>query len=53
MTVDEFKAGVSKRAVFTTWDANTDGMLDNDEFTNGIFGRYDADISGDWNDTNT
>jgi hypothetical protein len=51
MTVDEFKAGVAERAVFTTWDANTDGMLDNAEFTNGIFGRYDADISGDWNDT--
>ena len=45
-SMDEFREGFRERISFAEWDADADGMLSEEEFGGGIYGRYDADASG-------
>lgn len=47
---DEFGA-MGDRAALADYDGDADGMVSEDEFNTGLFGSYDADGSGDLDDT--
>jgi len=47
---NEWDAGFNDENTLTSWDSDSDGMLSNNEFGEGVFESYDADNSGDWND---
>lgn len=43
---EEFGASLGEADNFEEWDTDGDGMLSEDEFGEGLFGRYDEDVSG-------
>ncbi len=51
VTMGEWDTGFDNDALFTSWDSDKDGMLSNNEYGQGLYDAYDADDSGDWNET--
>ncbi|WP_407294041.1 hypothetical protein [Stutzerimonas zhaodongensis] len=50
ITMGEWDTGFDDENLLTNWDSNKDGMLDDNEYGEGIYNAYDADGSGDWNE---
>ncbi|WP_421684086.1 hypothetical protein HKW98_06630 [Stutzerimonas urumqiensis] len=50
LNFSEWDAGFNDENLMTGWDSDKDGMLSNDEYSQGIYNSYDADGSGDWNE---
>jgi hypothetical protein len=47
LSTNEFATGFSDRGIFDTWDQDKDGLLSDTEFSDGVYGTYDANVSGD------
>lgn len=47
----EFATGFAERGVFGSWDRDGNGLLSDTEFTDGVYGTYDANRSGDLDTT--
>lgn len=58
LTYEEWDAGFNDEEQFDAWDADGDGLLDEDEFNEGVFSSYDDNENdtldepeyGDYND---
>ncbi|MFZ3585190.1 hypothetical protein ACOI1H_24095 [Loktanella sp. DJP18] len=48
---EEFATGFADRGIFSSWDQDSDGLLSDTEFSDGVYGTYDADVSGDLDET--
>lgn len=47
---ESFNASFSELGIYSEWDANGDGMLDEDEFNRGVFSQFDSDDDAYWNE---
>lgn len=47
---EEWDTGFDDEGVFDSWDANDDGMLDDQEYGEGIYNTYDNDGDGALNE---
>lgn len=47
---EEFAEGFAERGIFDNWDQDRNGVLSDTEFSDGVYGTYDADASGDLNE---
>lgn len=41
LSQDEWTQGFGETGIFDDWDANDDGMLEEDEFHEGVYSAYD------------
>ena len=46
LDANEFNAGVRRTGLFSTWDADRNGSLADNEFGRSLFGRWDANRDG-------
>ena len=51
LTEEEFTGGMTENDLFNEWDADDNDELSQDEFDAGVYGRYDADDSGNLEET--
>lgn len=50
ITQEEWDAGFDDETLYSDWDANSDGVIDDDEYGDGLYDIYDTNDDGVWDD---